>query len=77
MFSRIKAWIVGEVRTVEGIVSTFTNTIRQLEVHAVSKVSEAVRHEATAAEATVKAEEAKTEASKAFKVADQIKQLVA
>lgn len=76
MFSKIWNWIVGEAHTVESLISNFTNTVRQLEAHGVSKVTEAVRHEATAAEATVKAEEAKVEANKAFQVAAQIAAVV-
>jgi len=84
MFSKIKAWITGEVTTIETILSGFYKTVHDLEQHAVDKFEQAKEHaiEAGAAlqwhkEATEAEANAKATAQTALEVAEKIKGLVA
>lgn len=75
MFAKIKAWFMGEVNTVEGILSNFHHTIQALEAHAEQKVREVFHLDATIQKAAAMQAAAADEALKARAAADQIKKI--
>ena len=76
MFSKLIAWIKGEVQTVEGIVAHFHATIKNLETHAALQVEEAKKLEDKVVVLKQKAQNAVVEADKAVTIAKQIGAIV-
>lgn len=85
MFTKIKTWITGEVRSVESILSSFRSTISQLEQHAEATYAKAVHLDQVVIEHYSKAIEAAqanidvahAEVAKAKDVASKLKALIA
>lgn len=76
MIKKFIAWIKGEVKTVESIMSDFYSKVRELEHHAASMFEQAEQHAQNAAESLKSEAEAKAEALKATTAAQKIGALI-
>lgn len=76
MFAKIKALLLGEVKTVETIVAGWLDKAKELELHAASQIKAAVEHNKTIEQAQAAVDAAQDEAKKAIAVAEKIKAAV-
>lgn len=76
MFTKVKAWLSGEVQLVEHIVSGFTATITKLEQSAEANWKRALHFEAVKADAQAALDFVHTERVNALAIAARIKTLL-
>lgn len=77
MFAKITAWFRAEVKTVEGILAGYLDTIKQLEQHEEAQLRSAFEHNEVVQAATAAANAAYAEADKAKVAAEKIRQVFA
>jgi hypothetical protein len=83
MFSKVVAFIRGEVTSIETILANWINAVKQLEQHAVEKVKEAEAHTLNALHlsqlaqsATLASQKAEAAATQAKAIAEQINTVI-